>query len=261
MVVPEGSGRQRAVEDLAAPKSRMGEASKLLCGAAPSAWSAALRIAAPDPEQRHQIGAGVGVQRLDLLQNDLSHHGVRAVQALVRGVHGYRLVGAVLLHGLALEIDRTDGRLVGLAQEGYRPVDDARHQRAQLVLALAFLFRSKRTVVGEQFLRVDGPLAVAAPKLAEECRAAGDVLYGDIGLAAAGCSERYPCSPAPPELYRLPPQWQQAGMRYCERPPKAICAAFRPDEAHCRHQTAYRMQDTHRCSTSFLDSWVQSKTA
>lgn len=56
---------------------------------------------------------------------------------------------------------------------------------AQLVLALAVLLQAKRPVVGEQFLRVDGPLPAAPPKLAEEYRAAGDVLYGDVGLAAA----------------------------------------------------------------------------
>lgn len=81
-------------------------------------------------------------------------------------------------------------------------------------------------VVGEQFLRVNGSLAVAAPELAEEYRAAGDVLYGDVGLAAAGCSERYPCSPAPPELYRLPPQWQQTGMRYWRDPPRQFALHF-----------------------------------
>lgn len=94
----------------------------------------------------------------------------------------------MLLDGLSFVVDDADGCLVGFAQEGYRPVDDARHQRAQLVLALTLPLRSKRTVVGEQLLWVDGPLAVATPKLAEKYRAAGDVLYGDVGLAAAAAA-------------------------------------------------------------------------
>ena len=64
---------------------------------------------------------------------------------------------AVLLDGLAFEVDGADGILAGLAQEGYRPVKYAAHERAQFVLVDTLLLGGGAAVVGEQLLGVHRP--------------------------------------------------------------------------------------------------------
>ena len=78
---------------------------------------------------------------------DFLSDGVRACQALVDRVDGDVLLLAVLLDGLALEVDGANGALAGLAQKGYRPVKYAAHERMQLVLVDALLLRSGAAIV------------------------------------------------------------------------------------------------------------------
>ncbi len=72
-------------------------------------------------------------------------------------VPGGELLLAVLLDGLALEVDGADGALVGLAQERYRPVQYAALERVQLVLVDTLLLEGGAAVVREQLLRVHRP--------------------------------------------------------------------------------------------------------
>ena len=99
------------------------------------------------------------------------------------------LLLAVLLDGLALEVDGADGALAGLAQERYRPVQYAAHERVQLILVDALLLGGGAAIVCEQLLGVHCPLSVATHELAEQYRACGDVLdFDDAVVAAAAAS-------------------------------------------------------------------------
>lgn len=81
---------------------------------------------------RHQrphlpgLGARLVVEPLQLLKDDFLDNGVRARQAFIDRVDGDVLLLAVLLDGLALEVDGANGALAGLAQKGYRPVQSLR---------------------------------------------------------------------------------------------------------------------------------------
>lgn len=72
-------------------------------------------------------------------------------------VPGGELHRAVLLDGLAFEVDGADGALAELAQKGYRPVQYAALERVQLVLVDTLLLEGGAAVVREQLLRVHRP--------------------------------------------------------------------------------------------------------
>ena len=105
-------------------------------------------------------------------------------------VPGGELLLAVLLDGLAFEVDGADGALAGLAQKRYRPVQYAAHERVQLVLVDALLLGGGAAVVCEQFLGVHRPLPVAPHELAKQYRAHGDALDLDDAVIAAAAASR-----------------------------------------------------------------------
>ena len=72
-------------------------------------------------------------------------------------VPGGELHRAVLLDGLAFEVDGADGALAELAQKGYRPVQYAALERVQLVLVDTLLLEGGAAVVREQLLGVHRP--------------------------------------------------------------------------------------------------------
>ena len=105
-------------------------------------------------------------------------------------VPGGELLLAVLLDGLAFEVDGADGALAGLAQERYRPVQYVAHKRMQLVLVDALLLGGGAAVVREQLLGVHRPLPVATHELAKQYRARGDALDFDDAVVAAAAASR-----------------------------------------------------------------------
>ena len=137
-----------------------------------------------------ELSARLVVELLQLLEDNLLNDGVRSRQTLVNRIDGDVLLLAVLLDGLALEVDSADGALAGLAQEGYRPVQYAAHERMQLVLVDALLLGGGAAVVCEQLLWIHRPLSVAPHELAEEYRARGDALDLDDAVVAAAAASR-----------------------------------------------------------------------
>lgn len=105
-------------------------------------------------------------------------------------VPGGELLLAVLLDGLAFEVDGADGALAGLAQKRYRPVQYAAHERVQLVLVDTLLLGGETAIVREQLLGVHRPLSVAPHGLAEQYRARGDALDLDDTVIAAAAASR-----------------------------------------------------------------------
>lgn len=103
-------------------------------------------------------------------------------------VPGGELLLAVLLDGLAFEVDGADGALAGLAQKRYRPVQYAAHERVQLVLVDTLLLGGETAIVREQLLGVHRPLSVAPHELAEQYRARGDALDLDDAVVAAAAA-------------------------------------------------------------------------
>ena len=105
-------------------------------------------------------------------------------------VPGGELLLAVLLDGLAFEVDGADGALAGLAQKRYRPVQYAAHERVQLVLVDTLLLGGETAIVHEQLLGVHRPLPVASHELAKQYRARGDALDLDDAVVAAAAASR-----------------------------------------------------------------------
>ena len=105
-------------------------------------------------------------------------------------VPGGELHRAVLLDGLAFEVDGADGALAGLAQKRYRPVQYAAHERVQLVLVDTLLLGGETAIVREQLLGVHRPLPVASHELAKQYRARGDALDLDDAVVAAAAASR-----------------------------------------------------------------------
>lgn len=105
-------------------------------------------------------------------------------------VPGGELLLAVLLDGLAFEVDGADGALAGLAQKRYRPVQYAAHERVQLVLVDTLLLGGGTAIVREQLLGIHRPLPVAPHELAEQYRTRGDALDLDDAVVAAAAASR-----------------------------------------------------------------------